>query len=200
ETPGPAITLLGNTEVDVTGGGLLLESSALGYFSHTMIGHGGRNFSGGMSGNVRVDVLAGNISLLGGGANASSRYNHSQIGHGGYGNGTTLTATGNITVETDEGNLGIVAGHNVFSYAQIGHGGGRAGVASQSDLSGNVTARASGDITATGGSSSYTYAQIGHGGTASNADNTWHLGGTIEVEAGGGVTASGGTSSYTYSQ
>lgn len=204
--PGPLSTLSGDINVEVAGGGLLMEASALGYFSHVMIGHGGRDISGIKSGNVSVNVAAGDISVLAGGLNASSRYNHAQIGHGGYGNGISgsdITGTGvdqGIRLVAEDGNIVIRGGRNAYSYAMVGNGGVRAGTVGTFNQFGDISVKASGDIIAAGGTTSYTHAQIGHGGPSAVANYIWNLGGAIEVEAGGSVTASGGNGAVSNSQ
>ena len=203
---GALTTLSGDIHVEVEGGGLLMEASAAGYFSHVMIGHGGRDNSGSKSGNISVEVAAGDISVLAGGLNASSRYNHAQIGHGGYGNGTSgsdITGTGagqGIRLVAEDGNIVIRGGRNAYSYAMVGNGGVRAGTVGTFDQFGDISLKASGDVTVAGGTTSYTFAQIGHGGASAVANYVWNLGGAIEVEAGGNVTASGGTGSVSNSQ
>ncbi|MCB1206481.1 MAG: filamentous hemagglutinin N-terminal domain-containing protein [Verrucomicrobiae bacterium] len=207
---GPVINLTGDVDVKVAGGGLFMEASALGYFSHVMIGHGGRDQSGTKSGSIWVDVADGDISVLAGGFNASSRYNHAQIGHGGYGNGITISdsvGSGEIAgilqgihVSADNGSMLIRGGQNAYSYAMVGNGGTRAGVAGTYDLTGDISLHASGDITASGGTASYAYAQVGHGGASAVSNTVWNLGGEIEVAAGGTVAAAGGSGSTTYAQ
>lgn len=204
---GPVMNLTGDVAVEVAAGGLLMEASSQGYFSHVMIGHGGRDLSGTKSGNVRVEVASGDLSLLAGGTNSTSRYNHAQIGHGGYGNGingSDLTGTGTvmgvaqgIQVAVDDGNILIQAGRNPSSYAMVGNGGVRAGTVGAFTQTGDIALRASGDITLTGGTASYAFAQIGHGGPSAIANYVWNLGGAIDVEAGGTISATGGTASVT---
>ncbi len=212
-----AIDLSGDVEVDVAAGGLSMTASALGYFSHVMIGHGGREMAGSKSGDIRVTVASGDLSALAGGTNASLRYNHAQIGHGGYSNGGAMVASsgsgfadildggGNvvgqrplgIVVQVLDGSIELLAGKNGGSYAQIGHGGLRSGTANTADFTGDVTVEASGDLSMGEGTASYAYAQIGHGGPGSASNFVWNLGGAIAVTAGGSVTAKGGSASIT---
>jgi filamentous hemagglutinin family protein len=208
--PGAVMTLTGDVAVEVAGGGLLMEASSQGYFSHVMIGHGGRDLSGTKSGNVRVEVASGDLSVLAGGFNATSRYNHAQIGHGGYGNGTSgsdLTGAGEvggvaqgIQVAVDNGSMLIRGGQNPYSYAMVGNGGIRAGAVGTYTQTGDIALSVSGDLTLAGGTATYAYAQVGHGGPSAIANYVWNLGGAIDIEAGGTVSATGGTASTTYVQ
>src|SRR5690606_3917944 len=148
----PGSSASGSVTVEVANGGLTLESSTDGYFSYAQIGHSGRDSSGGRSGVVTVEVTAGDITLTAGGAYATSRYNHAQIGHGGYGNGVVADFSGKVTVRALDGGISAEAGDNYGAYAQIGHGGlGAGGNGITGDLSGDIEVRAKGDIAFGGG-------------------------------------------------
>ncbi|HRQ87517.1 MAG TPA: hypothetical protein PLA50_01890 [Bacteroidia bacterium] len=215
-----SIDLSGDVVVEIAAGGLQMQSSTIGTYSHTMIGHGGSYATGSKSGDIRVTVTSGNLSAKAGGTTGGERYNHTQIGHGGYiraGAVTASSGTGFEDIFDDDGNkagerpLGIVvrvlggdiellAGGAIANYAQIGHGGIRASVANTSGYTGDITVEASGSIDMGKGSASYTHAKIGHGGTDTVTGNVTNASGAIAVTAGGNIDMGEGTASYAYSQ
>ncbi|MAS94477.1 MAG: hypothetical protein CMO55_14855, partial [Verrucomicrobiales bacterium] len=154
----------GDVTVTVAAGGITANASTAGYFAGAGIGHLGRDNSGNKSGTIEVTVMDGDISLIGGEAFGSSRYNSAQIGHGGYGNGVTGNASADIFVTASNGAISIDAGENYGAYAQIGHGGFGAGTGIEGDFNGNIAVTASGDIEIRSGDQPYTFARIGHGG------------------------------------
>ncbi|MEX2581401.1 MAG: hypothetical protein WD342_20260, partial [Verrucomicrobiales bacterium] len=186
----------GGVDVAIAGGGLTMNASTDGYFSYAMIGHGGRDVNGSNTGAIDVSVLSGDIAMTGGGAFGSSRYNHVQIGHGGYGNGITVDHGGAISVNAADGEIAIVGGDNYGAYAQVGHGGfgNVAGIAG--DLGGSVNVMASGAISVISGSEANTFARLGHGGKSVTGTKD----GQIDVVAGGAVMVTGGSATDTGAQ
>ncbi|MEX2581491.1 MAG: hypothetical protein WD342_20715, partial [Verrucomicrobiales bacterium] len=196
-TSHPAMSLSGDTTVNVTAGGIDLQASTPGYFAHATIGHGGRDIDGDKFGAVTVNVAQGDIRIAGGGAFTSSRYTHAQIGHGGYGNGLTGNFGGDISVETLDGAVILNGADTYGGYVQIGHGGFGAGSGIAGDTEGSVRVFAGGDISLLAGSESYTFARIGHGGrdvdgSHGKADETIEViseNGNLELAGGNGADA-----------
>ncbi|MDY0166295.1 MAG: filamentous hemagglutinin N-terminal domain-containing protein [Thermoguttaceae bacterium] len=180
-----------------------LSVSASGLQAVAQIGHGGRDFRGGMTGAVSIDA-AGYVDVWGRNAEEylpdpdnPDEYiwldhpadSTAQIGHGGF--GARGLASGLITVTSGASDWGTgveLGSSGAESTAQIGHGGrGFAGemcgaVQVTTEGAVNVTARAGYDDTA----GSFTFgntAQIGHGGYGAQGPAT------------GSVTLTGGARS-----
>lgn len=160
----PDVGLSGEVRVSVAGGGLAMDASVLGYFTHVQIGHGGRDITGTKSGEITVTVTSGDIVMTSGGENPSGRYSHAQIGHGGYGNGVTGNIDGSITLEALAGKIAIIADESYGNYSQVGHGGFGAGSGISGNFTGSIRVLAENDIALSAGDAGYTFARIGHGG------------------------------------
>lgn len=198
----------GNIDVaaglDITLAASPLGTGANGY---AQIGNGGRNSSGNHSGNISLEAGTGNASgsvTVRGGTTAADRY--AQVGHG-----------GRLARGVHSGDIGVTAldsvlfqgGGTTRGYAQMGHGGSDADLAT----AGVGTAGNSGDLTvmATNGSIEFrwaatnsgigtdAYTQLGHGGNSTSGDHT----GDIVALAGTNIlfrSSTGGTGVNGYSQ
>lgn len=167
----PQVDLVGAVTVTAEAGGVELQASTPGYFSHAQIGHGGRDITGAKDGDVTVSVGEGDIRVSGGGSFTSSRYTHAQIGHGGYGNGVVGDSSGNIAVTASAGEIILTGGDSYGGYIMIGHGGFGAGATPSGNRHGDIAVTAEGDILLAGGTDSYTFVQIGHGGRDHDGDH-----------------------------
>ncbi|MEZ0296903.1 MAG: filamentous hemagglutinin N-terminal domain-containing protein [Candidatus Methylacidiphilales bacterium] len=109
----------GNILGDITIEGANLSVSLTGTINKAQIGHGGQNSeNGGITGNIRVNIVGGVLSLLGSPGNVG----FAQIGHGSLvSTRNTDGITGNIWITADT--LNMQTRSNTNAYVMIGHGG-----------------------------------------------------------------------------
>ncbi len=175
----------------VAGAGVALNAGASAGAA-TQLGFHATAAGQGATGDIRVGVKSGGLSVLSGVGEGA----YTQIGHGGGGSFDGLGHTGGVTVEfCENGDLTLMAGGEE-SYAQIGHGG--SGVSGNHSgalkVGGHEAAVSINTLTVRGGAS-VAYAQIGHGGR----DSSGALGGDLVVAA-NVIDLDGGTGTAAYSQ
>ncbi|MCB1093346.1 MAG: hypothetical protein KDL87_17545, partial [Verrucomicrobiae bacterium] len=161
--------------------------------AYAMIGHGGYdadnpdgNSALGAVGAISVTAKTGDITLRGGNDDDAS----ATIGHGGR--STQGANTGDIEIDAG-GNLDLIAGTFIRSYASIGHGGYDADGTHLGNICIHVGEHVLLDSTL--GNGQFTYTQIGHGQYASTGNHS----GYITVVSGlsganGGISLLGGPS------
>lgn len=142
------------------------------------------------TGSIQVLTKEGGLTLQGGTLEGAA----AQVGHGGEGN-QSANMGGAILIDLNQGSTGgdlaILGGKGIDTFAMIGHGGNR----SVADTSGDITV-AAGSITLTGGAANYANARIGSGGALAAGD----VSGSITVDASGNVDLNGGSGVFAMSQ
>ncbi|MEX2580466.1 MAG: hypothetical protein WD342_15515, partial [Verrucomicrobiales bacterium] len=181
-------TFTGAVTVD-SGAGIELSGGSR-QNSYAMIGHGGRNAQGVRGGDVTVSAV--DAILANGGTGLRS---WTMIGHASNVNNGHLAGdmSGAVSVISQNGAIGFMAGSGSDSFAHIGHGGRQ----SAGSHSGDVSVVARGDITFAGGSTSGAYAGAGHLGISLSGDIE---GAVTVVSEEGDVSLTGGSAADTFAQ
>ncbi|MCP3881742.1 MAG: filamentous hemagglutinin N-terminal domain-containing protein, partial [Sulfitobacter sp.] len=165
---------LGTSSIFVQGDNVLLDSTGTSGPGYTMIGFGGwgnRAPDGTISGqgNVTVNALAGDISLLSDTAGTGNEGGFTMIGHGGRATaGFTGSMSGDIALTATGGSVILTAGNANLggnenqggTFALVGHG----GTFQSGDKDGSITVVADTGVEISAGQSQFGFAQIGHGG------------------------------------
>jgi len=162
--------------------------------NYAQIGNGGHTAYGtSFGGDVSVISSTGEVIIR---ASDFANQAYAQVGHGGrFEDANANYASGPMsgTITVDAGTNVLIDGGGGTSYAQLGHGGFKAGqLALGSTFSGLIDVDAGGDLTIQGGDSdanSNGFALLGHGGTLSDGDGS----GAIQVDVDGLISLRGGT-------
>ncbi len=151
--------IVGDISLDGIGGNVYLKQ---GTFANTFAQIGHNNSVGAISGNISISQVTGNLEIQGG-ASATSIY--SLIGHGGTRAPTPIVSiTGDITVDSQGGNITLTGGSQLNNFAQVGH-------FSATTIAGNVSLNSTGALNLTGGSGNGASAVVGHGNYATTSTN-----------------------------
>lgn len=191
------------TEVNTVGGGLTMDALTNGGDdAYVMIGLGGRDTDGALSGDITA-TIDGNVVMTSGAGNGAS----TQIGVGGA--DADGEKDGSVTVNAGANTLTMAGGSGTDTFSQIGSGGDSNDASTGTTAGGGaitdgaVTVTANGGTTMTSGSGGDSYVQIGAGGNeyglqvAGAADIT----GAVIVNTDGGLTmnsSGGGADAYTH--
>jgi filamentous hemagglutinin family protein len=190
------------------------------------IGHGGSNFAVGADGSGYQNALVGVPNVPGSTGDADARdivtyhvnngnetITGSRAYYGAAGTNVNralvfMSITGDIDVRAG-GNVSMIAGNDIYSHTQIGHGGAElADYETSSFILGDISVAAGGNVDVIGGGGvqltardgdydTRAWSQIGHGGY-----RTGFFGylGDIKVTAGANVLVRNGAFSYTYAK
>ncbi|MCP5539769.1 MAG: filamentous hemagglutinin N-terminal domain-containing protein, partial [Akkermansiaceae bacterium] len=175
------------------------DSSGTSHDAFAHLGHGGFRSGGNHEGDINV-VSEDSILFQASDSTNGANEGFVQLGHGGFdddddqGEATAallksgdndIGNTGNIEVTVNNGDLEFLAGRDVWTFAQLGHGGG----STRDSHSGEISVDVSGGIRFVAGTdpgdtnpgaNNVTHAMLGHGGIDSDGDHH----GNIMVRAG----------------